>query len=181
MSSDNFVQPAIPRIDGHYNHWSMLTENFLRSKEYWQVVSEGLPKPASGTAVSDMQKTKIEGLKLKDLKAKNYLFQAIDPSILEPILCKETSKQIWDLTKKKYQGSTRVKRAQLQALRRDFETLQMKDGESITNYFARTMEISNKMHYLGETMNDVIIVEKSCVLWHQNLIILFARLKNPKT
>ncbi|KAK8274685.1 hypothetical protein V6Z11_D10G090000 [Gossypium hirsutum] len=43
--------------------------------------------------------------------------------------------------KTKYQGSSRVKRAQLQALRRDFEVLQMKDGESITDYCARTMGI----------------------------------------
>ncbi|KAL0398210.1 UNVERIFIED_CONTAM: Retrovirus-related Pol polyprotein from transposon RE1 [Sesamum radiatum] len=62
--------------------------------------------------------------------------------------------------KKKYQGSARVKRAQLQALRRDFETLAMKDGESITNYFARTMEICNRMRFHGEKMQDVTIVEK---------------------
>ncbi|KAK6936358.1 Cleavage/polyadenylation specificity factor, A subunit, C-terminal [Dillenia turbinata] len=34
MASENFVQPSIPRFDGHYDHWSMLMENFLRSKEY---------------------------------------------------------------------------------------------------------------------------------------------------
>ncbi|KAK2980800.1 hypothetical protein RJ640_029877 [Escallonia rubra] len=64
----------------------------------------------------------LERRKLKDLKAKNYLFQAIDCPILETILSKETSKDIWDSMKKKYQGSSRVKRAQLQALRSDFET-----------------------------------------------------------
>jgi hypothetical protein len=62
--------------------------------------------------------------------------------------------------KNKYQGSTRVKRAQLQALRRVFETLQMKVGESVTNYYARTMEISNKMRFYGEKMDDGVIVEK---------------------
>ncbi|KAL5841331.1 hypothetical protein ACOSQ3_011934 [Xanthoceras sorbifolium] len=30
MASENFVQPAIPRFDGHYGHWSILMENFLR-------------------------------------------------------------------------------------------------------------------------------------------------------
>jgi len=34
MAVENFVQPVIPRCDGHYDHWSMLMENFLRSKEY---------------------------------------------------------------------------------------------------------------------------------------------------
>ncbi|KAF2291245.1 hypothetical protein GH714_020915 [Hevea brasiliensis] len=88
MAAENFVQPAIPRFDGHYDHWSMLMENFLRSKEYWQVVSEGISELAPGTAVSEAQKTEIDVAKLKDLKAKNYLFQAIDRSILETILKK---------------------------------------------------------------------------------------------
>ena len=98
-------------------------ENFLRSKEYWQVVSEGIgepstkieggAEPSTPTVLTAVQKTELESLKLKDLKAKNYLFQAIDRTILETILNKETSKDIWDSMKKKYQGSSRVKRAQL--------------------------------------------------------------------
>nr|DAD44105.1 TPA_asm: hypothetical protein HUJ06_002335 [Nelumbo nucifera] len=62
--------------------------------------------------------------------------------------------------KKKYQGSSRVKCAQLQALRRDFEILQMKDGESMTSYCARTMGIVNNMRFHCEKMEDVAIVEK---------------------
>ena len=62
--------------------------------------------------------------------------------------------------KKKYLGSARVKRAQLQAMRRDFETLQMNEGEPVMSYYARTMEISNKMRFHGEEMKDVKIVEK---------------------
>ena len=34
MADGNYVQPAIPRFDGHYDHWAMLMENLLRSKEY---------------------------------------------------------------------------------------------------------------------------------------------------
>jgi len=110
MASENFVHASIPRFDGHYDHWSMLMENFLRSKEYWQVVVDGIPKPTESTVVSDAQKAEAQAAKLKDLKAKNYLFQAIERSILETILSKDTSKQIWDSMKKKYQGSTRAKR-----------------------------------------------------------------------
>ncbi|KAF2313315.1 hypothetical protein GH714_010300 [Hevea brasiliensis] len=78
MAAENFVQPAIPRFDGHYDHWSMLMENFLRSKEYWTVVESGLADPAADVVLSDAQKAEHQALKLKDLKAKNYLFQAID-------------------------------------------------------------------------------------------------------
>jgi len=109
------------------------------------IIESRIEEPTTTAVLIDAQKTELEGRKLKDLKAKNYLFQAIDRPILETILSKETSKDIWDSMKKKYQGSTRVKRVQLQDLRRDFETLQIKVGEYVTNYYARTMEISNKM------------------------------------
>ena len=98
-------------------------ENFLRSKEYWAIIESGIEEPATTAALTDAQKTELEARKLKDLKAKNYLLQAIDRPILETILSKETSKYIWDSMKKKYQDFARVKRTQLQALRRDFETL----------------------------------------------------------
>ncbi|KAM5583100.1 hypothetical protein ABKV19_003159 [Rosa sericea] len=62
--------------------------------------------------------------------------------------------------RQKFQGSTRVKRAQLQALRRDFEVLHMKEGETVNAYFARTLAIANKMKACGETMQENTITEK---------------------
>ncbi|XP_068307610.1 uncharacterized protein [Pyrus communis] len=157
--AENFVQPAIPRFDGHHDHWSMLMENFLRSKEYWDLVETGYTIPKEST-ITVAQQQKLEEMKLKDLKVKNYLFQSIDRTILETNLQKDTSKHIWDSMKKKYQGSARVKRAQLQALKRDFESLQMKNGESVMEYFARTMGIANKMRIYGDMLDDGSIVEK---------------------
>ena len=107
-SKGHFVQPTIPRFDGHYDHWSMLMENFLQSKEYWHIFESGVETSNADVALTETQQKELEGLKLKDLKAKNYLFQVIDRSILETILCKETSKDIWDSMNKKYQGSNRT-------------------------------------------------------------------------
>nr|DAD33650.1 TPA_asm: hypothetical protein HUJ06_012501 [Nelumbo nucifera] len=96
MASDNnsFVQPAIPRFDGHYDHWSMLMKNFLRSKEYWDIVENGVTEPIAEETLTEAQNKALADRKLRDLKAKNYLFQAIDRSILETILQKDTSKHI---------------------------------------------------------------------------------------
>ena len=128
----NFIQPSIPRFDGHYDHWSMLMENFLRSKEFWSMVETGYVEPEVGAAVIEAQRKRLKELKLKDLKVNNYLFQAIDRTILETILEKNTSKQSWDSMKRKYEGNARVKRSILQELRKEFETLEMKTGENIT-------------------------------------------------
>ena len=124
------------------------------------MVSEGILEPTQDIVVSEAQNTEADAAKLKDLKAKNYLFQAIDHSILETIVSKDTSKQICDSMKKKYQGSTRAKRQQLQALRSEFETLQMKYGESVLDYFSRVMTIINKMRIHSDKIEEVIIVEK---------------------
>ncbi|RVW23200.1 hypothetical protein CK203_099547 [Vitis vinifera] len=99
-------------------------------------------------------------MKLKDLKVKNYLFQAIDQTVLDTILKKDTAKDIWDAMKKKFEGNARVKRSHIQALRRDFETLEMRYGERVTKYFSRVMTVANKMQIYGENMQDVKVVDK---------------------
>jgi len=62
--------------------------------------------------------------------------------------------------RKKYQGYERVNRAKLQALRRELDTLQIKDGESVMSYCGKVMEISIRMQIYGESMEYVIIGEK---------------------
>jgi len=158
--SSNFASPCIPKFDGDYEHWNMLMENLLRSKEYWSVIETRYVEPASGEILNNAQKKTLEETKLKDLKVKNYLFQSIDKSILKTITQKDTAKQLWDSMKIKYQGNTRVRRAQLQIFRRNFEVLEMKQGESVTNYFGRVMLVANDMQNLGENIPDEKIVEK---------------------
>ncbi|KAA3486842.1 Retrovirus-related Pol polyprotein from transposon TNT 1-94 [Gossypium australe] len=62
--------------------------------------------------------------------------------------------------KKKYQGFARARRQQLQPLCSGFETLRTKLGESVTDYFSRTMAIVNKMRIHGDKTNDVAVIEK---------------------
>jgi hypothetical protein len=158
MADSSEIKLNIPRFDGFYDHWSMLMENLLRSKEIWNLVEAGVTvAPANATPE---QLATANASNLADLKVKNYLFQAIDRSIMETIHTRNTSKDIWDAMKRKYQGSTKVKRAQLQALRREFEVLAMGEDESVDEYFARTLAIANKMNYFGERLEQVTIVEK---------------------
>ena len=102
----------------------MLMGNLLRSKEYWNLIENGVTiAPLNATPEQRKLGDEIE---LHDLKAKNYHFQSIDRSIMEINLVRDTAKDIWDSMRRKYQGSTKVKRAQLQTLHRGFEVLTMK-------------------------------------------------------
>ena len=69
-------------------------------------MENGIPIAAEGVVLTDAQRKNIDYQKLKDLKAKNYLFQALDRSILETNLNKDTTKNIWNSLKQKYQGTT---------------------------------------------------------------------------
>lgn len=71
----------------------MITENFLRFKEFCLVVNIGMQEPSTNAALSEAKKTKLDSLRLKDLKAKKYIFMAIDHPILKTILCKDTTKK----------------------------------------------------------------------------------------
>jgi len=61
--------------------------------------------------------------------------------------------------KQKFQGSSRVKRAQLQALCQDFEMLQIKEDEIVNSYFACTLKIAKSMKVCRESMWENIIAE----------------------
>lgn len=177
---EKFVQPAIPRFDGHYDFWSMTMENFLRNKELWQLVEDGIP--TLGATPTEAQKRSAAEANLKDMKVKNYLFQAIEREILETILDKSTSQAIWRSMQQKYQGSTRVKRAQLQALRREFELLIMKDGEKIDTYLGRTLSVVNKMKANGEIVDSSTVVSKILISLTPNFnYVVCTPLRKPTT
>ncbi|XP_076896549.1 uncharacterized protein LOC143549546 [Bidens hawaiensis] len=158
--ASSFQVPSVPKFDGDYDHWCMVIETLLRSKDYWVVIERGFREPEAGEQLTPTQRTTLETMKIKDLKAKNYLFMSIDKQILKTIVQKDSAKQIWDAMQTKYKGTTRVKRAQLQWLRRDFETLEMREEETVTEYFGRVMTVANNMTNYEDDMTEVKVVEK---------------------
>ena len=62
--------------------------------------------------------------------------------------CK-TTKEIWNKLRIIYEGNTKVKRAELQIFKAQFESLKMKEEENISEYFERIDEIVNAIQGLG--------------------------------
>lgn len=150
----------IPKFDGDYEQWALLMENLLRSKEWWDVIETGIAVPERNVILTGPQRTELAEAKLRDLKAKNYLFASIDKNLLKTIAKKDSAKDIWESMKTKYQGNKRVQSAQLQRLRRNFEVLEMKESDTISEYFSKVMVVANDMRNLSEEMTEAKIVEK---------------------
>lgn len=51
---------AIPKFDIDFEHWSMLMENLLRSKEWWDLIERGYVEPARGEILNRGVKRKEE-------------------------------------------------------------------------------------------------------------------------
>lgn len=57
-------------------------KNFLCSKEFWSIIEAGFSEPDCGVVITKSQLKVLDKERLKDVKAKNYLFQEIDYPIL---------------------------------------------------------------------------------------------------
>ncbi|RDY04875.1 hypothetical protein CR513_11344, partial [Mucuna pruriens] len=70
-----------------------------------------------------------------------------------------TSKEAWEILKTSLEGVDKVKKVHLQTLRGEFESLRMKESESISNFDNRVMMVVNQMKRYEENMKDIHVVE----------------------
>ncbi|GAU46952.1 hypothetical protein TSUD_281870 [Trifolium subterraneum] len=115
--------------------------------------------PLSANATKQQRTTFREAQK-KDSKALFLIHHCVDAKVFEKIADATTSKDAWDILQKSYGGDAKVKKMKLQALKRQFELLEMKRDEAIADYFTRVVTLTNQMKNYGSTLNEEEMVEK---------------------
>ena len=81
-----------------------------------------------------------------------YIHQSMHESILPRVAAKNNAKHAWDTLDISYQGLGKVKTSKLQILRRDFESLSMKDLEIVDTFYTRVVGLINQLKYHGEAI-----------------------------
>jgi gag-polypeptide of LTR copia-type len=84
------------------------------------------------------------------------LYQGVDETRLEKVVRATTSKEAWAILQTAYKGAERVK----QHLKREFESLKMKDSEGISDYITRVQIVANHLKRNGEKLIEMRIAEK---------------------
>ena len=84
------------------------------------------------------------------------MHESILPRVAEAI----TAKWAWDVLETAYQGLDKVRTSKLQILRRDFESLSMKDSELVDSFYTRVFGLINQLKYHGEAIEYQRVVEK---------------------
>ncbi|GAV61765.1 UBN2 domain-containing protein [Cephalotus follicularis] len=131
-----------------------------KSQELWSLVENGLVEPEDQSALTQAQLTELKDDKKKDKKALFFIFQAVDEVIFERIFSANSAKESWDTLYAAYKGEDKIKLVRLQTLRCEFDSLKMKDSESVEEFFNRVIALVNQMKVNGEMMENQKIVEK---------------------
>ena len=132
---------SVPLFKGEsYEFWSMKMRTMMKSQGLWELVDKGIPTP---------DPTPIDTAK-RDAKALFFIQQAVHESVFAKIAAAETANQAWSTLKTAFQGSSKVVAIKLQGLRQEFETLNMKQCESVQSFFTQVTTIVNQIRSCGE-------------------------------
>ena len=108
----------------------------------------------------------LEGLELWDAIESKNVIRKKDPqviSILFSTICDEvtpkldsekTAKQMWNTLKVKSGGVTRIFKAQINSLQRDYKNLFMDEDGLFLDFFRKLSSVVNKLRSIGEVIID---------------------------
>eukprot|EP00253_Pinus_taeda_P020487 PITA_20487 len=154
----------LPQFNGkNHSYCSITMKALFASQGIWELVETGYVEPANATtlvALTVAERHQLKSDKKKDAKALFFVFQSIHESVFLRIVATTKSKEAWDILKTAYQGMEKVKTAKLQMLRRYFETLSMKESDTIDSFFTQVIGLITQIRSHGEILEERRIVEK---------------------
>lgn len=84
-----------------------------------------------------------------------FFIQAVlDDDILSRIVAVNMSYEAWEILKREYMGDHKVIIVKLQTFRLSFETMSMKEKETIQEYLARLSTIVKQMRFYGDSLSN---------------------------
>nr|GEX53989.1 hypothetical protein [Tanacetum cinerariifolium] len=96
----------------------------------------------------------------KNTMAIAYLFQALPEQLTLQVAHHTNAADIWKDLKARFVGIDKVKEARLQTLESEFETLKMKDSESLDEFTGKISQLVSQASNLGSTIENKRLVRK---------------------
>ncbi|XP_015084112.1 uncharacterized protein LOC107027463 [Solanum pennellii] len=135
----------------------------LEAYELWETVTKEKPLAALPANPTLAQIKSNNEEKSKKSKAKSLMQNAVADTVFYRIMACKTAKEAWDRLKEEYQGSDRTRQMQVLNLKREFESLNLQEDETISKYADRISLIVNNIRLFGEEFTNKRIVEKVLV------------------
>ncbi|XP_039119351.1 uncharacterized protein LOC120255632 [Dioscorea cayenensis subsp. rotundata] len=146
-------QPSVPVFTGQeYGRWNLRMKTIFRSQELWDLVENGWTESKDETVERENRK--------RDTKALCLIQQAVDGPNLNRIAEAKSAHDAREILRKHCLGTSKVLSVRIQALRQDFETLQMGDDEGVQGYISRVITITNQIKALRHKLKEPEVVSK---------------------
>lgn len=146
-SKSGVVGLSYPMLDrSNYTAWSLKIKVFMQAHEVWEAVEPKDPK--------------LSVEERKDKIALAMIYQGIPEDMLLTLAEKKTAKGAWDAIKTLCQGAERVKKARVQTLKAEFESLSMKDTEVLDDFCMKLHGLVTNIRALGEPVEEAYVVKK---------------------
>ncbi|GKV04744.1 hypothetical protein SLEP1_g16857 [Rubroshorea leprosula] len=153
-----FVVPKLKKEN--YGHWCIHMKALLGSQEAWEVVEKGYDEPENEGVLNQNQKNALQKLRKQDQHTLSIIHMGMDEALFEKVATTTKAKEAWGILENNFKGIDKVKKVRLQTLRNEFESLHMRESESVFDYFTRVSSIVNQMKHYGEKIEDVRVVDK---------------------
>jgi hypothetical protein len=126
----------------NYSDWSLLMRVMLQARGLWEAVETG---------DVDFQ---------EDRMALEAILKAVPADLLPVLAVKETAKDAWDAIKTMRVGVDRVRKSKAQELRKQFDAIAFKEGESVEEFSVRLSRLVNNLAVLGIQLEESKVCEK---------------------
>ncbi|KAJ0962957.1 hypothetical protein J5N97_028079 [Dioscorea zingiberensis] len=144
----------------NYENWCIRMRALLGSKDVWEIVEKGCEQPVNEEALTASQKDAFQKARKKDQQALILIHMCLDQSMFEKVATTTSAKNVWEILQSSFRGKDKVIKVCLQSLRGEYETLKMKQSESVEEYSNRVLAVVNQLKRYGEILQDVRVIEK---------------------
>ena len=110
--------------------------------------------------MNNAHKSDVEDFWDRDLIATWLIQICIEESIFPWISGATSAYQAWNLLASAYKGTDLIKMVRLQTLRLQFESLKMKESETVDQFMTRVSGIVTQFQNYGEPLKKNIVVQK---------------------
>lgn len=126
----------------NYFDWAALMRVMLQARSLWDAVSVG---------TDDY---------VEDRMALEVIAKAVPTELMGTIASKATAKIAWDAISTMHVGVERVRKAKANTLRREFDGLKFRDGETVDEFGVRINRIAHQLTVLNNACAEEEIVRK---------------------
>ncbi|KAL8107626.1 hypothetical protein AgCh_024146 [Apium graveolens] len=126
--------------------WALKMKAYMRAHGVWEAI---VPKDPKAPIQDKMDKIAVAAI-----------YQSIPEDILLSVADKETAKELWEAVKTLCQGGDRVKKARVQTLKAEFESMSMKNSDALDDFCFKISALVTNIRALGEEVPEAYVVKK---------------------